>query len=1733
MLSAEMAKARLDAAEMPVADRVKRLESELMALPESLRSIGFVLSGKNENGKTIVDWHRRSEMEARAAAALDALDLTQRETLFSAFAPKLGRALALYWNFRRDIYQGGYLRRAFRITDRPELSRAHRFDAVEAILRAVAPYPDRDILWFGAYTGYMSYFAQAFGPLFAAVIDGGGEEGNALFDLLLATGKGEHGEAAMGRHVTRALLMASRREGWEFVEKLLLAAQRQEGLRQQILEAIDEGHPEAFRRMLRLLAEHEMMRFSATIRAVGVWFALGWDAPTLKQANRALNLAHDFMFDPEAREKALAGSDDGETVYLALWAFGFEDAAVAVRRASELLNDGIAVRRAAAVHVLQHLGLPEARIALLPALDDPDLRIATLAIDALNLSNLYYMNIDRVADELKSSDLFERLERNLPRFPKEAKPLDSILFPWIAPVAQAKNLAVGLVGVRGDRPLSRLLPYLSQMDAAGRLAVANAYASDPNPINDQHRDVLFGFLADPSGMVRNKALEGLKRYPAGDPIIVAEYEKSLSRKAAGLRRSVIDLLLRQTDEGVLASADRLMASKQEPQRVAGLGLLEEMAKAKRATETVREKARSFAAHRSAPSKTESALLESLLDERNDKPTLENALGLLNTAALSRGTAPQPVADPPILKSPTVVAILKGIDQWVEENRERTFVAKFWNGDSREMLLADGEHSFPAVECDLTEEENRARLPWIGDVLAWWDARPATMRDPDGHELVRTHTMLAILNVNSGHNLPSMLREYWKEFVDDLSDLKLTRRNIVNRLIDWLLRFSGTKETTPDFLLAAAETTLARVVIREEETLAFRESLGPAESPSVDASGETVSDAAMPVPDDEQDVQIELESILSELGELGIIVPSAIVAASSEASIRPPNDDEEVKYLRQYRCGNWRQGGRLQAWFYACEDDLRRFPGRWTEDRLRRLWNLRVWMVQPRPEADRQRLPPETAVAGFKFGALNRDDIFDLLLGPRPAGEYYQNNFYYLASLSGRKPTPIMESTPGLAEIVDQCRRRVLEVEIRRGDTPTVVTNAARTLIRTGGMEVLLNFLAALGKEPLARGYSYYGGDNRVHVFSKIIRSTFPDPEDTPERFADALRASGIPEEKWIDLALFAPHWAKHIEQAIGWPEFAESVWWFHAHTKDNQWSVEAEIRESWAAEISDKTPLTADDLTQGAVDVAWFRRVYAGLGADRWGRLDAAARYASSGLGHKRAQLFADAMLGRTAKEDLVKRITEKRHQDSVRALGLLPLPEDPELRQDETLLRYAAIREFLRTSKQFGPIRQENEKIAARIGMENLARTVGYPDPIRLEWAMETRAVADLKAGPVTVEADDVTVTLSVNPLGRPDLVTVKKGRVLAAIPPKAKKNEAVAALVARKKEIERQASRMKESLETAMIRGDRFSGRELRALFDHPVLTPMLRSLVFVEEAGGEPILGYPQDEGGVLEDCEGTRFALGNDLMLRLAHPWDLLHTGKWDRWQRDCFLRERVQPFKQVFRELYVLTDQERADATFSARYSGHQVNPKQALALLNKRGWVNSYEDGARKTYHDAKITAWLGSVGLTLSPLDVEGFTIENLRFTRPDRHGWLPLAEVPPRLFSETMRDLDLVVSVAHMGGVDPEASASTVEMRAALVREASTLLKLDNVRVEKSHVLIAGTLGSYSIHLGSAIVHRQPGGFVCIVPSHAQHRGRLFLPFADDDPRSAEVVSKTLLLARDSEIKDPTILEQLVAVR
>jgi hypothetical protein len=634
-----------------------------------------------------------------------------------------------------------------------------------------------------------------------------------------------------------------------------------------------------------------------------------------------------------------------------------------------------------------------------------------------------------------------------------------------------------------------------------------------------------------------------------------------------------------------------------------------------------------------------------------------------------------------------------------------------------------------------------------------------------------------------------------------------------------------------------------------------------------------------------------------------------------------------------------------------------------------------------------------------------------------------------------------------------------------------------------------------------------------------------DDTDNPAAFAQRVTETDFSEKRLLELAVFAPQWARHIGTALKWPGLEDGVWWLHAHTKDRHWHVDREILAHWKEEISERTPLSGADLLDGAVDVAWFQKAYTSLGPQRWVRLENQAKFTSGGRGHARARLFAAAMLGEQPLDELIQRVEKKRYQDAVRALGLVPLPDGPE-RQENLLTRYRVLQEFLHTSRKFGAQRRTSEKLAVKIGMENLARTAGYPDPCRLEWALEAAETAELKQGPVEVEQDGIKVTLSVTSWGEPQLAVRKNGRTLKHVPRRIKKEPGIVNLLQLRAKVKKQGARMRQALEEAMVRGDEFTAQDLQGLMAHPVLAPILSQLVFVEEHA----FGFPTVTGQALEDYDGNKTELAETSPLRIAHPLDLLKSGDWSQWQAACFRQERIQPFKQIFRELYLLTKAEMQNANTSQRYAGQQVNPQQALGLLGSRLWITRHDAGSSRTFHAAGITAHLNFLNTWLTPAEVDGLTLDSVVFSSRDKVGLLNLEEVPPHIFSEVMRDLDLVVSVAHRGGVDPEASASTIEMRTALVRETTRLLALDNVSFKEQWVLIEGQRGSYNVHLGSGATHIQPGGTVCIIPVHAQHRGRIFLPFADNDPQTAEVITKVLLLAKDQDLKDPTILDQLL---
>ena len=118
-----------------------------------------------------------------------------------------------------------------------------------------------------------------------------------------------------------------------------------------------------------------------------------------------------------------------------------------------------------------------------------------------------------------------------------------------------------------------------------------------------------------------------------------------------------------------------------------------------------------------------------------------------------------------------------------------------------------------------------------------------------------------------------------------------------------------------------------------------------------------------------------------------------------------------------------------------------------------------------------------------------------------------------------------------------------------------------------------------------------------------------------------------------------------------------------------------------------------------------------------------------------------------------------------------------------------------------------------------------------------------------------------------------------------------------------------------------------------------------------------------------------------LLRIAHCTDLFSTRSWAGYQRLAFEQKLQQPFKQIFRELYLPTADELQAVSVSRRYAGHQVQPKQTTALLKSRGWKINHEEGLQKVFHKEKFAVCLYAMADWFSPADIESPTLEEVVF--------------------------------------------------------------------------------------------------------------------------------------------------------
>ncbi|TAG38286.1 MAG: DUF4132 domain-containing protein [Cytophagia bacterium] len=298
--------------------------------------------------------------------------------------------------------------------------------------------------------------------------------------------------------------------------------------------------------------------------------------------------------------------------------------------------------------------------------------------------------------------------------------------------------------------------------------------------------------------------------------------------------------------------------------------------------------------------------------------------------------------------------------------------------------------------------------------------------------------------------------------------------------------------------------------------------------------------------------------------------------------------------------------------------------------------------------------------------------------------------------------------------------------------------------------------------------------------------------------------------------------------------------------------------------------------------------------------------------------------------------------------------------------------------------------------------------------------------------------------------------------------------------------------------------------------------------------------------LQNLSGEIFNLDENDLITLWHPVDT-NVEETLAWRSFLYQKEITQPFKQAFREVYVLTEAEQKTNTFSLRFAAHILIQKKLLALLNQRNWRFHFAD------MEANIQILHSSIKVIweMEYASNDYFSSQKLSFVSVGIDmKKLPLSEIPAVFFSEMMRDVDLFVAVSSIGS-DPywqgenrledywnafsfgeKSETASAKVRKEVLEKIVPNLTIGNLcSFEKNFLVVKGKIRTYKINIGSGNILMKPNDeYLCIVPERKKNNPleHIFLPF-DSDNLLSLILSKAFLLVDDENIEDKTIVSQI----
>ena len=1519
------------------------------------------------------------------------------------------------------------------------------------------------------------------------------QENEKIFSLAEEAILGDNSEIQMSHIIISGIVKSNNQRALELLGKLLLAAKGQEGLWQAILETCDSGTLSSHIYLIRMILENDLCRFSSVVRAFDTWSGLGFGDQKQKVAEKCMSLALKYLSDENVISEGLNSSDTTE-IYLALWALCCRDIYSAADSACNLLDSPEKYKRLVGWYFITHTNGDSYRHNIAVRylnVRDPD-ELAWICVNLhinreacfsgyqwekdneKSLKTKKYFNEIYPANKPERITLFNQLADIAEFIGKKNTKFAESVFPWFTQELNASapcGVMLGLAAYDRSTDLTRRVAhFIPIMNADQRLSY---YSLLLNPETPEHRTFLLEGLSDKSQTVRERIVNRLQYYPL-NKADMERLAETLTTQNADLRKGIITLFNNQKESLIRPVIESLLNSSNKNQLIAGVELLDVFSKSNPSLQKeYKNKIAALTANDNL-SQDVSILLDKVTPGKRemDDYTEENGYGLY---------------------SPTNEAF--DCSAFALKRPQIPFV-----GDNElKSLIVPDDKSVIALYDRISEVFIKFR-DYEYEAENWNGTREKVLLNNEQH---RVPLLAGTELLRNGFENPITdypLAEEWLgaagEFVSDKAKLAtvLSLWNVGYRYNKKYKKWF--RDLFAGYPVNEHESECVKKITKHIETKKvhiikvnqiLNAIMNTGETSLFDFAFSAYVNLVRKVPENQLGMECEEEDKKANQPYYSpYVAPNDGVLSADYLNYWRQLAHDQIKTDAQFI--NYFN----EMWYEYLAAGQQKYYGLCDEHIFR---------------ANQMGLIPDDAVYVYFTVGADAPEHMRTVTGP------YNN---------GRE---LLTKYPAAKTLLEAAIDRIVTLEENRGELPTALSKVASQINRfDGGTQHFVNLLAALGDLGFHRGYTYYfsgrGELTKKEGLSQLLRCCQPKPEDTPEKLREALKQAKLPEKRIIQAAVYAPQWAGLLEKAMDITGLKCGVWFFHAHINEN---FTAE-KETEAAIFSAISPQQFND---GTFDKNWFYEAYHALGEKRFSELYKNAKYiTSSSSNHRRSQLYADAVLGHLNKDETKNEIIDKRNQEKLRAYPLIPLDEK---NKNDALERYEFIQQFKKESRQFGSLRQTSEGKACVIALENLAITTGYGDADRMTWALEGAKIEQLRPlmEPHTIGDVEIWVGLSIEEDGTPNLNVRKNGKALKSLPKELAKDSYVSDLKEAVKQLRDQKRRARISFEMAMISRTGFSAAELTGLLNHPVLQGMVSSLAFTAEKS----LGFPALVEGnpVLLNTDGKSIPLKENDQIIIAHPYDFISQKCWSDYQKYLYHNKIVQPFKQIFREYYPMTEDELSAVNVSRRYAGNQVQPKKTVALLKTRGWTADYEEGLQRVWHKENLIVRMYALADWFSPSDIEAPTLETVQFYSRNKYELVSFADIPPVIFSETMRDIDLAVSVAHAGGVDPEASHSTIEMRIAISRELLSMLSVNNVAFQTAHAQIKGSMGEYSVHMGSGVSHKSGTGMIAVLPVHSQARGRIFLPFADDDPKTAEILSKILLFADDKKIKDPSILRQI----